>query len=436
MMKNCFGRGSRRRLYMLAGAAVWVALAQPAKAVDEIQVYNAGIAAPGQFTIQQHLNYIPLGVKDPPFPGGLVSHNSINGTPEFAYGVTDWWEVGLYLPFAIQDRQFLSDSFKLRTLFVSPNAAERNFFYGVNFEFSNTTPKFSQTRFGLEIRPILGVRNADYEFIVNPIVDIGFGKYGEATFTPAARLARKLGPDLFVGLEYYADFGEIGNFLKPADQQHTLFAVTDFKLGDFGVNFGVGYGLTPASDRWVVKTIVGYAFPVPGSNPGASERATASPPALSIRCRAPPRASPNPDETTRCFASHARFARIRSNNPANIVGEPRDRSFAIRRHREGVPLAHRGASARAISDRLVDAGYSPGHETRRRHDISCLLRNRHPDTYRFALRVAACSSGGAREFASPMAAAGLGSHALAALCAGIGPDTNRLAVRVLLRLVG
>jgi hypothetical protein len=270
-------RGFRRGLCPLAGAALWMALGQPARAVDEIQVYNAGIAAPGQFTIQQHLNYIGSGLKEPPFPGGLVSNHSINGTPEFAYGVTDWWEVGLYLPFAIQDRQFQSNSFKLRTLFVSPNAEQRNFFYGVNFEFSNTTPKFSQTRFGLEIRPIIGIRNADYEFIVNPIVDVGFGKNGEADFTPAARLARKLGPDLFVGLEYYADFGEIGNFLKPTDQQHTLFAVTDFKLGVFDVDFGVGYGLTPGSDRLVVKTIVGYKFPIPESN-SASERASASGP--------------------------------------------------------------------------------------------------------------------------------------------------------------
>jgi hypothetical protein len=108
MMKRCFRRGSRRRLYLLASAALWIVLAQPAKAVDEIQVYNAGIAAPGQFTIQQHLNYIGSGLKEPPFPGGLVSNHSINGTPEFAYGVNDWWEVGLYLPFAIQDRKFLS----------------------------------------------------------------------------------------------------------------------------------------------------------------------------------------------------------------------------------------------------------------------------------------------------------------------------------------
>ena len=275
MKRRC---GSRGCLGLLASAALWAVLAQPARAVDEIQVYNAGIAAPGQFTIQQHLNYTALGLKDPPFPGGLVSNHSINGTPEFAYGVTDWWEVGLYLPFAIQDRQFLSNSFKLRTLFVSPQAEKRDFFYGVNFEFSNTTPKFAQTRFALEIRPIVGIRNSDYEFIVNPIVDIGFGRNGEADFAPAARLARKLGPDLFAGLEYYADFGKIGSFPKLADQQHTLFAVTDFKLGVFDVNFGLGYGLTPASDRFVVKTIVGYAFPVPGGNPGTGERATTSGP--------------------------------------------------------------------------------------------------------------------------------------------------------------
>jgi hypothetical protein len=273
MMKSESRIRFRHGLRLLAGAVFTAVLAQPARATDEIQVYNAGIAAPGQFTIQQHLNYVPLGVKDAPFPGGLISNNSINGTPEFAYGITDWWEVGLYLPFAIKDQQFLSDSFKLRTLFVSPNADQRSLFYGVNFEFSNTTPKFSQSRFGLEIRPIIGVRNAEWEFIVNPIVDVTFGKYGEADFTPAARVARKLAPDTFIGLEYYADFGEIGNFAKLGDQQHTLFAVTDFKLGVFDVDFGVGYGLTPASDRWVVKTIVGYAFPVPGSHPGASERA-------------------------------------------------------------------------------------------------------------------------------------------------------------------
>jgi hypothetical protein len=277
MVEHRFRSHSRRHLAVLAGAACAIALGGPARATDEIQVYNAGIAAVGQFTIQQHLNYTAIGLKDPPFPGGLVSNHAINGTPEFAYGVTDWWEVGLYLPFAIQDQQFLSNGFKLRTLFVSPNADQRNFFYGINFEFSNTMPRFSQTKFAMEVRPIIGVRNADYEFIVNPIVDAGFGRLGELDFAPAVRLARKLGQDTYIGLEYYADFGAIGSFPRLADQQHTLFAVTDFKLGVFDVDFGVGYGLTPGSDRLVVKTIIGYAFPVPGTNSAAGERTAGGP---------------------------------------------------------------------------------------------------------------------------------------------------------------
>jgi hypothetical protein len=267
----------RRGFFRFAGIALLVALARPAQATDEIQVYNAAIAAVGQFTIQQHLNDVALGVKDQPFPGGLVSNHSLNGTPEFAYGVTDWWEVGLYLPFSIQDEKFYSDAFKLRTLFVSPHADQRDFFYGVNFEFSNETPPFAQTRFAMEIRPIIGLRNAEYELIVNPIVDIGFGKYGEADFAPAVRLARKFGPDLYAGFEYYSDFGKIGDFSRLAEQQHTLFAVTDFKAGIFDVNFGVGYGLTSSSDRWVVKSIIGYAFPVPGSKDIAGERAPTGP---------------------------------------------------------------------------------------------------------------------------------------------------------------
>lgn len=279
-MKRIAMRAQKQRISLFclisSGFSV-LAFTTSAKAVDEIQVYNAGIAAPGELTIQQHLNYVAVGLKQAPFLGGLIANGSINGTPEFAYGLTDWWEVGLYLPFAIQDRQFLSDSVKLRTLFVSPHADQRKFFYGVNFELSNTTPKFAQTRFGLEIRPIVGLRNAEWEFIVNPIVDIGFGKYGQADFAPAVRLARKLDKDLFVGLEYYADFGEIGRFGKVSDQQHTLFAVTDFKLGVFDVNLGIGYGLTPSSDRLVMKTIVGYAFPAPGGSPDASERAPSGP---------------------------------------------------------------------------------------------------------------------------------------------------------------
>jgi len=260
-------RGSKLHLCVVALVAAFAS--RPALAADqvhdEIQVYNAEIAEVGQWTYQQHLNYAPVGQTQPEVPGGFSSNRSLQGTPEFAYGITDWWEAGFYLPFAVTGSgQLLSDGAKLRSLFVVPDAAKRSFFYGINFELGYEMPRFASSPWGLEIRPIVGVRNAQWEFIVNPIVDLSFGAGGEADFAPALRLARNLGNDWYVGLEYYGDYGKIGDFLPWQQQSQQLFAVTDFKAGVVDVELGVGYGFTGGSDRLVAKAIIGYAFPVPG----------------------------------------------------------------------------------------------------------------------------------------------------------------------------
>ena len=260
------GEGARAAIRLLVVAVCFAPAA--AHAVDEIQVYNAEIAEVGQWTLQQHLNYAINGRKEPDFPGGLIPHHALNGTPELAYGVTDWLEFGWYAPFAVdQNGDFHSGGAKFRTLFVTPNAAKREVFYGVNFEYSYATPLFSETRFNMEIRPIIGWRKGDWEFIVNPIVDIGFGNNGDTDFAPAARLARKLKEDLSIGVEYYTSLGPIGNFLPLAEQQHNIYGVVDFKVGQFDVNFGVGYGLTGGSDRWMTKLIVGTDLNDPNVRP-------------------------------------------------------------------------------------------------------------------------------------------------------------------------
>jgi hypothetical protein len=229
-----------------------------ARAVDEIQVYNAEIAKVGQWTFQLHSNYAFIGRKEPDFLGGLIPHHALQGTGEWAYGITEWWEMGFYTPYAV-DRNFTpySNAAKIRQLFVIPHAAEREFFYGVNFEISYAMPQFSDAQWNLEIRPIVGWRKGDYEFIINPIVDMGFGQNGDSIFAPAARFARNLGENLAVGLEYYTDLGPLRNSPLFNEQQHNLYAVVDFKIGHFDVDLGVGYGLTPGSDRLMAKMIIG-----------------------------------------------------------------------------------------------------------------------------------------------------------------------------------
>ena len=281
--------GLRLCAFAIGTAAFFIVTARLALAADqvhdEIQVYNADIAEVGQWVYEQHLNHAFLGQTRPEFPGAFVSNHSLQGTPEFAYGLTNWWEAGFYLPFAVNGAgEFLSEGAKIRSLFVIPDAAKRSFFYGVNFELGYQMPQFSLTRWALEIRPIIGVRNTEWELIANPIVDVSFGEAGQADFAPALRLARKLDEDRFIGLEYYADFGGIGDFLPLREQSHQLYAVTDFKLDKVDVELGIGHGFTPGSDGLVVKAIIGYSFPVPGKS-GDAESAPGTPLAMGTSSR-------------------------------------------------------------------------------------------------------------------------------------------------------
>ena len=65
---------------------------------DEIQVYDAEVAPVGVFNLMIHSNFTPVGRKSADFPGGIVPNQSFNGAAEWAYGVTPWFEQGLYLP--------------------------------------------------------------------------------------------------------------------------------------------------------------------------------------------------------------------------------------------------------------------------------------------------------------------------------------------------
>ena len=245
----------------LAACLLWLlAWAPGARAqTDEIQVYDAEITAPGHFNLTWHNNFTPSGRTEPAFPGGIVPDHALNGVPEWAYGVTPWFEAGLYLPIytLTRDGELLFDGAKLRALFVVPDAHDRTFFYGVNFELSRNQPHWEPTRFAGEMRPIIGVRAGHFDLIVNPIVDTDFkGGIGNLEFAPAVRAAWNPGGKLAYALEEYADFGPLNHFKPTAQQSHQLFAVLDYGSSRHGLEFGVGRGLTSASDTWVIKLML------------------------------------------------------------------------------------------------------------------------------------------------------------------------------------
>jgi hypothetical protein len=225
---------------------------------DEIQVYNAEIAAPGVFNLTVHDNYTPDGRLTPAFAGGLTPNHTLNGVPEFAYGVTDWFEAGLYLPLysAPQMSGFELNGFKLRALFVDPHAADKTFFYGVNFEFSFNEKHWDPHTYTSEIRPIIGWRFGKVDLILNPILDNSYVGLSRLDFAPETRIDYNLTPIWAVAMEEYDDFGQIRNFAPWSQQSHQLFWVVDYNGKPLNVEFGAGLGMTAGSDGLVVKLIL------------------------------------------------------------------------------------------------------------------------------------------------------------------------------------
>ncbi len=229
---------------------------------DEIQVYTGEIMPVGEFGLTWHNNYTASGFKTPDFPGGLVDNHTYSSVTEWAYGVTPWFEAGLYLPLFTDssNKGWTYNGFKLRALFVQPDNQDKDFYYGVNFEFSwNETQWDTQVNTG-EIRPIIGFRFGDdrrFSFTFNPIIDNAYkGGIAGLEFVPATRIDMKLDEQWTVAVEEYDDFGQLRGFLPGRDQFHQLWAVVDYSGDPISVEAGVGFGLTRATDDLAFKLML------------------------------------------------------------------------------------------------------------------------------------------------------------------------------------
>jgi len=158
------------------------------------------------------------------------------------------------------------NGFKVRELFVVPHAAEQTFFYGVNFEFSYNAEHWDPYRSTSEIRPIFGWHLGQFDFIINPILDNTWTGFTNLDFAPSVRLAYNVSKTWAVAAEVYSDYGPLKHLLSTDQQSQQLFGVVDYKSDDINIEAGVGFGLTPASDRWVVKLMISRDLYKPPQN--------------------------------------------------------------------------------------------------------------------------------------------------------------------------
>lgn len=231
-------------------------------APEEIQVYMNEMNRPGEFGLDVHVNYVTAGAALPDYPGAQVSRHALRVTPEFSYGLTRNLELGAYI-LGTRDagNHVRVGGEKLRIKFI-PTASDDPIFYGANLEIGRALRRFDENPWNGELKGILGYKGERWTVAVNANVD--FKVSGPAPSPTTLELATKIGykvsDRLQVGLESYNEFGEVAHLGNPFRQERTTYAVVDTTLSGWDLDLGVGRGSAAASDRWVLKAIVGVPF--------------------------------------------------------------------------------------------------------------------------------------------------------------------------------
>lgn len=255
------------RALVLAAAGMAAMLdGRPALAIiDEIQVYTDDLNERGERGLELHVNTTPRGRKTPDYAGDLPPYHSTRITPEFSWGLGNNFESGLYFPGAVDVRgniYLTGIKARLKWLPVHGGEGEGGWYFGANSELSDLSRKYSESRLSTELRVIGGYRAKEWLIGMNPIFDwsLSPGHRGSPDLTLAWKAVRNVGPGISLGGEYYNDIGTLANRLPGDQQNRTLYLVAEIERKAWSVNFGIGHGLTPATDNWTVKAIFGFSL--------------------------------------------------------------------------------------------------------------------------------------------------------------------------------
>jgi len=258
-----FARFSRLLLlFITANGLVFMSAASDA-APEEIQVYMDDITTPGHFGTDFHNNYVVSGSSVPDYPGAQPPNHVYRLTPEFYYGVSKTVELGLYVLSSVNaDNTSHIDGEKLRAKYIAPHDEAQGSFWGVNLEIGKTNRRVSEDPWNAELKGIYGFRSGRWTFAANSNFDWSLSGpvNNPVSLDIDTKLAYKTDAGYQVGFESYNELGPLRDLGHLNQLSQTLYGIIDTQLGKFDLNAGIGRGLTTASDRWVIKFIVGVHY--------------------------------------------------------------------------------------------------------------------------------------------------------------------------------
>jgi hypothetical protein len=230
---------------------------------DEIQVYLDDLTKPGHFGADLHNNFVIQGSRTPDYAGGLAPNHTYRFTPEFYYGLSPTMELGLYLLTTTAPGTGPNyDGQKLRFKYIAPHDETQGSFWGINIEIGKTSHRVSEVPWNAQVKGIYGFRTGPWTVGFNANLDWSLS--GSPNSPVAAefdtKVAYSVKEGLDLGFESYNELGPVRHIGQFNTLGQTLYAVIDADIGKVALNAGIGRGLTAASDRWVLKFILGFQY--------------------------------------------------------------------------------------------------------------------------------------------------------------------------------
>lgn len=228
-----------------------------AAAPEEIQVYLDEFAEKGKFGLDLHTIYT-VSTKDnlrqPPL-------RQLRLTPELSYGLNDHFEVaGYFLTNRASAGNPQTDGVKLRVRYRPIVPTEETTWYtAVNVELGKVARRFNSEGSNGEIKWILAWKSPNWVAGFNLNIDRPLKRVSTSptTFEIDGKLAYKVREDLQLGVEHYAFKGPLHGTVPGFLPSRTTFLVSDFTLGKWDINFGIGRATGDVPDKVIIKAIVG-----------------------------------------------------------------------------------------------------------------------------------------------------------------------------------
>jgi hypothetical protein len=230
----------------------------------EIQVYGSETVAPGRTMVELHSNYTIEGTRDT-INGVVPDQHAFHETLEVTEGITPWFETGFYVFSSIQpDRDWEWVGDHIRPRIRVPEEWHWPVGLSLSLEVGYQRRAYSEDTWTAEFRPIIDKQLGRWYLALNPT--FGLSLHGENSnrgfdFGPSFKVSYDVTKVIAAGIEYYSDLGTFLSFNATRDQVHQIVPAIDLNVSpNWEINFGVGFGLTHATDDLLVKLILGHRF--------------------------------------------------------------------------------------------------------------------------------------------------------------------------------